>query len=51
LQDLGGPGDVAPGVLEGVDDHFALEVGDGLLQRQRRQGAGLLAGAVAGGGR
>ena len=48
LQDLGGVGDVAAGVFEGVDKHFLLEVGDGLLQRQRRQGSGFLAGLQCG---
>lgn len=31
LQDPGGIGDVAPGVFEGVDQHFFFEIGDSFL--------------------
>ena len=44
LQNLGGHGDLAAGVFEGIDDHFFLQAGDGVFQRQGGHGVGFFSG-------
>ena len=44
LQYLGRQRNIAPGILQRIDDHFALQIGNGILQGQGRHRIGFFAG-------